>query len=174
MHGYVLHAIVHGWRTKDNVRPNFFFLPSSVSPGTGTQSIKFGNRCFLYLFFLVILFVSISNVIPSFPSICPYSLLSPLFLYEGAPPPAHPLLLQCPSVILSWIIKPQKGKGAHLPVVPDKASLCYIPSWSHGFPLCTFGWWFSLESLAEWGGVVLLGWYYCSSYKAVNPFISLL
>jgi hypothetical protein len=60
----------------------------------------------------------------------PSSLL--LTLYEGAHSPAHPILPQRPSVLLYWVIKDQ---GAPLPVMADKAVLCYISSWSHGYPL---------------------------------------
>jgi hypothetical protein len=40
-------------------------------------------------------------------------------------------------VLLYWVIKPPQGQGTPLPVMPDKIILCYIHSWSHGYPLCT-------------------------------------
>ena len=49
-------------------------------------------------------------------------------------PPTYTHLPQWPSVPLSWVIKPPQDQGAPLPVMPDKAILCYISSWSHGSP----------------------------------------
>ena len=60
---------------------------------------------------------------PSFPSFC---------LYEGAPLPAHPLLPYQPSIPLPW--EPPQNQGAPLSVMPHKAILCDISSWSHGSP----------------------------------------
>ena len=61
------------------------------------------------------------------------------WLYEGAPPLAYPFLPQCHSIPLPWVIKTPYDQGAPIPVMPDKAILCYISSWSHGFPplMCT-------------------------------------
>jgi hypothetical protein len=119
--------------------------------------------------FIVILFIYISNVIPlpSFPSTNSLSPPPSACLYEGAPLPTHPLGLQPPSVSLSWVIKPPLDQGAPLPVMLDKAFLCYIFIWSHGYPLCTL--WFSTCEL--WGeGQV--GGYCCSSYEIAKPFSS--
>ena len=60
----------------------------------------------------------ISNVIPlpSLPSansVYPLFTASPCF-YEGAPPPAHPLLPQLPRILLPWIIKPPQDQGVML------------------------------------------------------------
>ena len=63
-----------------------------------------------------------------------YPLPSPC-LYKGAPPPTHPLLPQCSSIPLCWVIEPPQDQGAPLPLMPDKAIFCYISSWSHGFKL---------------------------------------
>ena len=61
-----------------------------------------------------------------------------------SPPPAsmrvltHPLThsCQCPSILLPW--EPPQDQGSPLPVMPDKAILCYISS------CCVlFGSWFS-------------------------------
>jgi hypothetical protein len=56
-----------------------------------------------------------------------------------------PLLPQHPSIPLHWVIEPPQDQGAPLPLMPYKAILCYISSWSHGFPHphVLFGWWFS-------------------------------
>jgi hypothetical protein len=39
---------------------------------------------------------------------------------------------QCPSIHLCWAIKPPQDHGSPLPVMPDKALLCYICSWWQG------------------------------------------
>ena len=54
---------------------------------------------------------------------------SPQF-YEGAYPPTHPP--HCPSISLYWGREPSQNQDAPLPLMPDKAILCYICSWSHG------------------------------------------
>jgi hypothetical protein len=61
-----------------------------------------------------------------FPPKDPYPILPSPYLYEGAPPPSNPLLPHCPS------IKPPEDQGSPIPLMPDKAILCYIYSWSHG------------------------------------------
>jgi hypothetical protein len=70
---------------------------------------------------------------PVFSSTNPHPLPFPLLLWGCSPP----LLPQRPSVPLPWVIEPPQDWGAPLPVMPDKAVLCYISSWSHGHPLCT-------------------------------------
>jgi hypothetical protein len=71
--------------------------------------------CFSFL--LVILFIYILNAIP-LPSFLPFhkppSPPPSLCLYEGAPLPAHPLLLQRLSIPLSCVIKPPQDQGALL------------------------------------------------------------
>ena len=51
--------------------------------------------------------------------------------YEGAPSPTHILLTHQPSILLSWGIKPSQDKRPLLPLMTDKAILCYICNWSH-------------------------------------------
>ena len=57
-----------------------------------------------------------------------YHPLFPCF-YEGAPlnplPPHHHGIPQ------HWRIEPSRDQGPLLPLIPDKAILCYICSWSH-------------------------------------------
>ena len=59
----------------------------------------------------------------------------PLLLWGCSPthPPTHPLQPHGPSIPLCWCIKPLKDQGPDLPLIVDKAILCYICSWSHGF-----------------------------------------
>ena len=66
----------------------------------------------------------------------PYPISPSACFYEGAPPPNHPLLPHRPSlnIPLHWSIEPPRDQGASLPLIPDKAILCYICSWSHGRP----------------------------------------
>jgi hypothetical protein len=99
----------------------------------------------------------------------PTILLPSPCLYEGVPSPPNQLLSLCHSIYLLWGIKPSQVQGLPLPLMPDKAILCYICSWSHR----------SLHLYSLIGGLVLgkswghgwLGWYY-SSYGFTNPFSS--
>jgi hypothetical protein len=89
--------------------------------------------CFSFL--LVILFIYILNVIVPFLG-CP-SAHSPahdlsLWFYESAPSPTHQLQSHCPSIPLLWGTEPSLDQGPPLPLVLDKAILCYICCWSHG------------------------------------------
>ena len=80
-----------------------------------------------FLFFWLFNLFTFQMLAP-FP-ISPLQTLYPLpfpCLYEGAPPLTHPFLPQTPSVPLSWVIKPSQDQGSPLPVMPDKAILCYI------------------------------------------------
>jgi hypothetical protein len=45
---------------------------------------------------------------------------------------SHPLLPHLPSIPLHWDIEPLQDQGTSLPLMPDKAILCYICCWSHG------------------------------------------
>ena len=38
----------------------------------------------------------------------------------------------CPGIPLHWSIKPSMDQGLFLLLIPDKAILCYICSWSYG------------------------------------------
>lgn len=89
---------------------------------------------FSLLLLLDILFIYISNVIPFPSSHSRNSLLhppSPCFC-EGARPPTHLLLPPCPGIPLHWGIEPPQHQGPLLPLMPNKAMLCYTCSWSHG------------------------------------------
>jgi hypothetical protein len=63
---------------------------------------------------------------------------------------------------------PSQNQGSLLPLMFNKAILCYICSWSHGPSICTLWWWFS--SWEFWG--VMVGLYFCSSYGATSSFSS--
>ena len=72
----------------------------------------------------------------SFPSTNPYPTPPSLCLYEGAPSPTVPLLHtptpqpHWSSIHLCWGIKPPQDQEPPLPLMSDKAILCYICSWS--------------------------------------------
>jgi hypothetical protein len=81
---------------------------------------------------LVILFIYTSNVVslPGFPSKALPSHPPHLCLSAGAPPPTHPLTHSH----LTALSSPYAGASSlhRRPLMPDKAILCYICSWSHG------------------------------------------
>jgi len=85
---------------------------------------------FLFLFFYFILFfldilrIYISNVIPFPPPPIPIP-PTPCF-YEDAPTPTHPLQPQNPGITLHWGIEPSQDQGLFLLLMLDKASLCYV------------------------------------------------
>ena len=67
---------------------------------------------------------------PGFPE-TPYPIPSTC-LYEGVATPSHSLFTPYPGIPLHWGIKLSHEQGPLLPLMPDKAILCYICSWSHG------------------------------------------
>jgi hypothetical protein len=83
-------------------------------------------------------------------------------------PPTHSLLPHHPIILLGWGIEPSQDQGLLLPLMPDKAILWYICSWSHG----------SLHVNSLVGGLVpgsfrrgsLVGWYCCSSFGVANAY----
>ena len=42
----------------------------------------------------------------------------------------HPLLLPCPGITLHWGIEPSQDQWPLLPLMTNKAILCYICSWN--------------------------------------------
>ena len=115
---------------------------------------------FSFLFVLDIFFIYISNVIPfpCFPSENPLS--SPSFLCS----PTHtPASWSWHSPIL--VHRAFTDQGSLLPLMTNKAILCYICDWSHGTL------WLVVYSLGVLG--LLVGSYCCSSYGATDPFSSL-
>jgi hypothetical protein len=64
-------------------------------------------------------------------------------------PSTHPLPPHCPGIPLNWAIKSSQDQGPLLPLIPDRAILCYICSWSHGHLHMYSGLWFSPWEL--WG-----------------------
>ena len=81
----------------------------------------------------------------------------------------HPLLLPCPCIPLHWGIEPWKDQGPLLPLMTNKAILCYICDWSHEFLHVNS----LVGSLVPGSSWCTGGSYCCSSYGAANPFSSL-
>ena len=82
-----------------------------------------------------ILFIYISYVIP-FPDSLPRTPVShslSLCFYEGAVPPTYPLPLHCPGILLHSGIEPSQDREPFFTLMSDKAILCCICGWSHGF-----------------------------------------
>jgi hypothetical protein len=89
---------------------------------------------FLLIFIIGIFFIYISNVIPlhGFPFKEPlYPSPPPASMRVFLHPPTHPLLPTHPGIPLCWGIEPSQDQGPLLPLMPDKAILCYICGWSH-------------------------------------------
>jgi hypothetical protein len=104
---------------------------------------------------LVILFIFILNFIPlpGFPS---SKLLSPPsfpLLLWGSSSTHLPSLPHCTSVFLHWGIKLPQDQECPLPLMPDKAILCYICSWSYVPPIRSGNWIevCSSEGIRNWG-----------------------
>jgi hypothetical protein len=100
-----------------------------------TGNLFFFVCLFVCLFKLDILFIYISNVI-HFPRFLPGNNLShhrsPCF-YEGAPPPTcPPTPAPRPVIPLQWGIQSSVNQGHLLPLMSEKAILCYLCSRSHG------------------------------------------
>lgn len=79
-----------------------------------------------------------------------FLLLPPLCLYEGAPPPTHPLPPNHSSIPLRWDIKSPQDPGPPLPLMSNKVILCYIcicmdPS------MYTF-WLVAVSGISGWSG----------------------
>ena len=92
-----------------------------------------------------------SNVFP-FPGL-PFG--DPLFhspslcLYEGAPPPTHPLSSSHPGIPLHQGVEHPQAQGPLLPLMSNKDILCHIHMWPAPWvpPCVFFGWWSSPREL---------------------------
>jgi hypothetical protein len=83
-------------------------------------------------FLLGILFIYISNVLtfPGYPLEAPYPILLPSASMRVLP---NPLTHSCLStrILLHWSTEASQDQKPLLPLMPNKAILCYICSWSH-------------------------------------------
>jgi hypothetical protein len=122
---------------------------------------------FLFFLFYWIFLIYISNIIPlsDYPTWNPPSHHPSACFYEGFPTSTHPLPPYHPHIPLHWGVKPSRHQGSLLPLMPDKAILCYICGWRHG----------SLHMYSLLGGLVQTlgnrggGWGVCLVDIAVFP-----
>ena len=126
---------------------------------------------FIYLYIVIyvwldVFFTYISNVIPfpRFPS------ENALFHCPSPCSPTYTLMLPCPGIPLYWGIESSQDQGTLLPLMSNKAILCYIRSGNHGF----------LHVYSLVGGLVpgssggvLVGSYCCCFYGTTSSFSSL-
>ena len=112
--------------------------------------------CIFYFLFYWSFYMFTFQIISPFPITPPqlphtfalsYHTPLPLWGCSSTQPPTHPLLPNYSRIPLLWGIKPPQDQGAHLPLMPDMAVLCYICNWSHGSLYVYFDWWFSLGEL---------------------------
>ena len=80
----------------------------------------------------------------------PFPVSPPGSPYPIFPPPAslrvltHPLPPPYSGIPLHWGMEPSQEQGPLFPLMPNKAILCYIRSWSHGtLHVYSLIWWFS-------------------------------
>jgi hypothetical protein len=107
--------------------------PIPTHPHSPTHPLPlFGPGVPLHFFFYWIFYLLIFQILYPFlvfPPQIPYTFL-PCF-YEGTPSHIHPLQPPHPGILLQWGIEPSQDQGPLFPLMPDKAILCYICSWSH-------------------------------------------
>jgi hypothetical protein len=104
-----------------------------------TKSLYDSGDMWGEFYLLYIFFIYISNVIPlpGFPSENPLSLNPSPSPYS----PTQPLCPPGPGIALHWGIEPLQDQGPLLPLMTDKAILCWSHKSHHVYVL--FGWWFS-------------------------------
>jgi hypothetical protein len=91
---------------------------------------------FIFFFFYESFHSFTSQVISNFlvaPPTHTLPAIPPPCLYEGTPPLTHLLLPHSSSITLHRGIKPPQDQGPPLPLISDKAILCYLCIWSNGF-----------------------------------------
>jgi hypothetical protein len=125
-----------------------------------------------FCFKLDIFFIYISNVIsfPATPPEAPLSHLPSPCFYEGVPPPTYLLLHPHPQFPYPGAsMEPSWDQEPFLPLMHDKAILCYMCSWSHvcslddGLVLGSFwgtGWLILLFFLWGWNPLQLQSFLY--------------
>ena len=103
--------------------PSLDFL--SLSLHTEHLVFVYYVHCLSYLFFVSL---------PGFPSSNSYPMPPPPASMTVCPlPPTDLPLSPCPGIPLHWGIEPSQNQVFLLLLMTDKAILCYICSWSHGF-----------------------------------------
>ena len=119
---------------------------------------------FFFYFLLNIFIIYISNVspFPGFPSEKPLSYPPTSFS------PTHLLQLPYPGIPLYWGIEPSQDQRPLLPLMSNRATLCYICSWNHG----SLHVYYLVGGLVPGSSGLLASSYCCSSYGTANPFSS--
>jgi hypothetical protein len=110
---------------------------SSQSDLVNLHYLQVSLPCFRYLtlaYFKIWYFIYLHFKCPLFlfPPRNPLSYPASSCFCEGVHPPIHILLSPCPGIPLYGSIKPSLDQGTFLPLMLDKAILCYICGWSHG------------------------------------------
>jgi hypothetical protein len=109
----------------------FSCLLPRLAKQTGLFQLRPRGGFFFNWIFYLFTFQMLSHFLVSPPE-TPYPIFPPPAFYESALPPTPPLPPSCPGIILHWGYPAFLGPRSHLPLIPDKAILCYICGWSHG------------------------------------------
>ena len=125
--GYQYQSLVN------NITPYFFHDPFAMVSKLQDYYFNF-LEVYQTQFFFIVYFIDLHfkyYPLPGFPSrnALPYIPL-PCF-YEGTPSMTYPLLPHYTSIPQHQGIEPPQDQGPPLPLMPDKAILCYICGWSH-------------------------------------------
>jgi hypothetical protein len=122
--------LIQFYYTQTHIHTHMHVCAHTIQSNT-QYAMGYQTFFFFQLFLLDILFIYISNVIPfpGFPSRKPVSHLPSPWFYEGTHPTAYPLPTSCP---LHWDMECSQDQGPLLPLMSDKAILCYICNWSPG------------------------------------------
>jgi hypothetical protein len=99
--------------------------------------------------------------------------LSPTAFMRVFPhPPIYPHLPACPGIPLQWGIKPSQDQGSLLPLLSNKAILCYISWWSHEFfHVCSLAGGLHPGSSRGSGLLILLFLWGCKSLQLLQSFL---
>ena len=96
-----------------------------------TEYLNINKSC---SYFFIGYFIYFSNIIPfsGLPSKNSLSTPSSPCFYDCAHQHSHPLPPPHPGIPLHWAMEPSQDQKPLLPLMSNKAILCYKNSWSHG------------------------------------------
>jgi hypothetical protein len=100
--------------------------------GRGTSSETWWFMFFCFWFFLPFLLDIFLYLYFKYYPLSWFPIQKPPSLSPSPCSPSHPLLLPGPGIPLHWGIETSQDQGPLLPLMTDKAILCYIWGWSHG------------------------------------------
>ena len=88
--------------------------------------------------------------------------------------PTHLLLLSYPGISIHWVIEPSQEQGPLLPLMSNKAILCYIYSWSHeSHHVCSLVGGLVPESSKGSGWLILLFFLWVANpFSSFSPFFN--